>query len=382
MTKYPGVRRLSNGKFEIRVKIINPKTGKEKDVKRVVDAASAAEAVVLREQLRQEVQSGDTTEERMRLGEYAISWMRGKLPTLKPSTARRYAETIDLHIAPFFGDYYLDAITPLDVTKWRDAQTDSLPSTVNSRLRVLRTLLADATQDLGLHRDPAARVRARREKRPEDDPNVLDARELGAFLLAARDMGAFWYALFLLMALTGMRFGEASSLKWSDVDETNKLIHVRRSHWQGIVAETKTGSRRTVPLPDVLAQALRELRRHQIAKQAPGLDEGWVFPSSVGTLLRTASVQQPLRRALAAADIEKRLTPHGLRRTFNNLTRQFAAGEVVRAMTGHVTEAMTFHYSHVELREKQEAVDKVLATVAAQVEGWVEGRSDGSETAG
>ena len=31
----------------------------------------------------------------------------------------------------------------------------------------------------------------------------------------------------------------------------------------------------------------------------------------------------------------------------NNLLRQVAQGEVVRAVTGHVTERMTEHYSHV-----------------------------------
>jgi integrase len=282
---------------------------------------------------------------------------------------------------PYVGDYFVDAITPLDVTRWRDAQQGA-PSTVNGRLRVLRTLLADATQDLGLPRDPAGRVRALREKRPEEDPNVLTAKELGEVLLVMRETEPDWYPLFLTIGLTGMRFGEATALKWSDVDEKARLVHVRRSQWKGTVDETKTGSRRTVPLPEVLAHALRKHRHELLARQAPGLEQGWVFPNRVGRLLYTASLQKPLKRALGRAGITRRQTTHGFRRTFNNLVRQFTTGEVVRAMTGHVTEAMTLHYSHVELGEKHAAVDRVLATVAGQVEGWVEGLPDGTETAG
>ncbi len=54
-------------------------------------------------------------------------------------------------------------------------------------------------------------------------------------------------------------------------------------------------------------------------------------------------------RLLIAA--EKRVTIHGLRRTFNNLSRQVAGEIVARSITGHVTQAMTEHYSHVDAKE-------------------------------
>jgi hypothetical protein len=63
----------------------------------------------------------------------------------------------------------------------------------------------------------------------------------------------------------------------------------------------------------------------------------------------------PLRRAIERAGITKRVTVHGLRRTFNNLSRQVAGAIVTRAITGHVTEEMTEHYSHVDRAEKLRA---------------------------
>ena len=57
---------------------------------------------------------------------------------------------------------------------------------------------------------------------------------------------------------------------------------------------------------------------------------------------------------------ERRVSVHGLRRTFNNLARQVAGDIVTRSITGHVTAAMTEHYSHVDAREKLAAASRVL----------------------
>jgi hypothetical protein len=115
--------------------------------------------------------------ERVRLSDYAESWLPTKLPELKASTADKYATMLDLHILPALGDYFIDAIMPADVLKWRDLQ-DAKPGTVNTRLRVLRTLLADAASDLDLPRNPAQRTHAVRDRRDRDaDPNTLSAEQ-------------------------------------------------------------------------------------------------------------------------------------------------------------------------------------------------------------
>lgn len=272
---------------------------------------------------------------------------------------------LDLHIVPELGEYYLDALTPADVTMWRDKQ-EGMPSTINTRLRVFRTLINDAVADLDLARNPAARVRALREKRAEDEPNSLTPEELGKVLAYLREHEPTWYALFVTLALTGTRFGEVSALKWDDIDHERKIVHIRRSQWRGIVDTTKTGSARTIPLTEELDTVLKEHRQRLLKDQAPGLEDGWVFPSKVGTLLFARSLRKPLHNALEATKLDCRFTVHGFRRTFNNLVRQVASGEVVRSMTGHVTERMTEHYSHIGTEEKRKAVTSALRLVTDQ----------------
>ena len=70
----------------------HPKTGKKKDQKKVIAAASMSEATRRRDCFRSELlTSGTTLRERLGLGEYARASMRGKIPTLKPSTRDKYA---------------------------------------------------------------------------------------------------------------------------------------------------------------------------------------------------------------------------------------------------------------------------------------------------
>jgi hypothetical protein len=80
------------------------------DVKRRVRCESLEEAVKAHAKLRAEsLGDGDRARlKRLRLGDYARSWLNGRLPTLKPSTAERYADTLERIILPRLGDHYLE----------------------------------------------------------------------------------------------------------------------------------------------------------------------------------------------------------------------------------------------------------------------------------
>jgi hypothetical protein len=112
------------------------------------------------------------------------------------------------------------------------------------------------------------------------------------------------------------------------------------------------------------AAVLREQRRRLLVEQAPGLAEGWMFPTNVGTLRAPSSVDKALKKALVTAKIDRRFTLHGLRYTFTDLVRRANVDAVVRrALTGHVTEEMQRHYSTVGMDEKRAAVAGVIRLV-------------------
>lgn len=85
------------------------------------------------------------------------------------------------------------------MTAWRDRQQGD-PTTVNSRLRILRTLLSDVSDRYGL-RNPSARVKCLRERRGK--PKGMSPGDLATFLAKAHEIKAQWYPLFLTLAYTG-----------------------------------------------------------------------------------------------------------------------------------------------------------------------------------
>lgn len=375
-TKHPGVKKVGSDTYLVRVKVIDPRTGRPRQAERLVNG-SLPEAVAARVALRSELLSEATqATSRTRLSDYAFSWLSGKKNSLKFSALERYATALANHIVPALGDFYMDAIAPADVSRWRDSQ-DAAPRTVNSRLRILKTMFKDAVADLDLPRDPTARIKALSEPPAytDDDPNLASPEDVHAVVLAAREVCPNHYPVIATIAFTGMRIGEALALRWSDIERDAGLIRIQSAQYRQIVGTTKTGKVRTVPLLPEHAAILDEHRRTLLRTQARGADGEWVFPSETGRPRFSSTLRKPLAKAVAAAGLTDRLTPHGFRRSFNDALRRHTTGTVQRALTGHSTVQMAEHYSYVGIDEKRTAVAKVFTLAPQPVE-----RSDASNS--
>jgi integrase len=241
---------------------------------------------------------------------------------------------------------------------WRDTIAKvSAPATTNSHLRVLREILADAAAELQLP-NPAARVRQVAEL-PRSDGKALSADELGRVLLAMRELDLGVYAMLLTLALTGMRWSEASALQWHDLGEAE--IRIRRSQWRGRARDiTKSKRSRTVPCVPELRATLEQHRAREMRRRSVACQLVWCTDASKPRSRTWAS--KALERAIVAAEV-RRVTPHGLRHTWNDLLRRVTSTDVQKAITGHVTEAMREHYSHVDADEKAAAATSALRLV-------------------
>lgn len=423
-TRYPRVYQVEGkpGQYRIVGSVTDQRTGKKQPLDMLIEAKNPRAAADRRSEELKKLASGrHAPAERKRLDEYATSWSAAKRPSLKASTRAHYASVLDNCILPELGDFYLDAITSDDIAAWRDDQAKQLvtrdgkkelidPVTVNGRLRILKQLLRDAVDDEGLDRDPTRRVEPLREvvvdqgdesDEDEDAAKSITAPQLAELLETLELDHPHWYPFFYVLAFTGLRFGEASALKWADLDKEAGKLRVRRAQWKGIVDTTKTASSskqgrkkrsgvRSVPLFPELVEVLERHRKAQAdallkrLKRAhvPNLEvavveqaHDWMFPApfkprnKAGVkLMHNTSPAKPLRAALSKLPkLPQDFTIHGFRHTFNNLVRQAAdqqgQGEVVRAMTGHSSLEMTEHYSHVSVEEKAAVVGKVVQLV-------------------
>jgi integrase len=217
--------------------------------------------------------------------------------------------------------------------------------------------------------DPTTEVPPRdvfgaRQRRPT--PYLWSHDEIGRLLHAARELhpplrAAGYEALFGLLAVSGMRVGEALALARDDVDLTAGLI---------TISEGKFGRSRLVPLHQSATNHLRNYaaRRDQLC---PKPRSRAFFLSSIGTALGYSNVRDTFVKlttaiGLRTATVRPRI--HDLRHGFavETLLRWQRSGiEVAERMPtlsdylGHVNPAGTFWYLSATPELMQLAADRL-----------------------
>lgn len=318
------------------------------------DDARRREAM-LRDELER-LARGEAAATRATLGDFAQRWLSRKAQTIKPSTAAKYVQSLE-RILPLLGHRYIDSLRPSDVAS-AVAEIGGAAYTQRNHLVLLRQIAKDTIAEGLADLDWTARVKPPTPAGyTEQEPNLLTADELPRLLAAIPDQ---WSVLAYVLAFTGIRWGEASALRWEDLELDRQQAWIRNTNWKGMLLPPKNRrSVRTVPLAEPLPVMLREHRQRLLAAQHPGLPAGFVFATRRGTLHCGTPLGKVLDKACPAAGVP-RITVHGLRRTFNNLVRQVTAGMVVRAIIGHSDESMTAHYSVVSADEKLAAATAVV----------------------
>lgn len=391
-TKIEGVQSGARpGTWRVRGEYVDGKTGKRREIDRIVAASSAVEAASIRAKLLGEAVAlrGERKLERTTLADAIAAWRKGKALTLRPSTAQRYDTAIAYWVAAI-GTYFVERVDPDDVREvlagWKLAGLAT--DTINGRLRVLRTFAIDTRRREMIEGVRALPREVDEDEADEDEGRGLTADELRSILaVGARaplivegqrekprarpitKLPSWWpraWALVATLAWTGMRFGEASALRWDDVDLEEGVVRVRRAQWRGIVGHPKArASRRTIALPDPLVAILREHRDAMLRGQLPGVSSELVFPSrrEGATFVSNTHARKAMLCVCAAAGVElgERPALHTLRHAINNLVRQVAREEVRRALIGHTDEVRT--YTRVELHEQRAAMGAVVRLV-------------------
>jgi len=143
--------------------------------------------------------------------------------------------------------------------------------------------------------------------------------------------------LLLLLPLTGLRVSEACSLKLTDV--------VYRGEYRGLhVREGKGGKDRFIPFDDE-AEELINGYLEQFDPQAP-----WLFPGASGDHLKRSAVNMACYKLRSRAPKLGKLSPHILRHTFGQRSRDPNYGnvrplEVVQRVMGHSDLRTTLEYA-------------------------------------
>jgi integrase len=330
------------------------------------------EAIAARDALIGAGLDGRTTQA-WTVGRWLRYWLTIRT-SIRPSTLRSYQHHVDAHLIPHLGRLQLDELAGRHVAAMfrTIAATDTgrgrppTPGTLHRIRATLRAALNAAVRE-GLRPDNPARhvglpgprrphaevwtnqqITAWREQGQRPIVAVWTPQQLAAFLAAVADdrLHAMWW----LIALRGLRRGEAAGLRWCDVDldgGTLTITQQRIAYGRTVhVGPPKTAaSRRTLPFDRATIRLLREHRRRQQAERDAAAerwqDSGYLFTTPDGSPLNPDWLTRRFRRLVTLSGLPP-VRLHDLRHGAASLA--LAAGadlKTVQALLGHASIVLT-----------------------------------------
>ena len=304
-------------------------------------------------------------------------WLPAVKGTLRPTTFASYTMLAQQHINPRLGGLQLQtlnaaALNALYAYLLEDGRVRGRgglsPSSVRRVHAVLHRACRDAVRWGRLTVNPVAAADPPRASAEHAERlPVWTADQLSAFLASVADDRLF--ALWRLLAMTGMRRGEALGLAWEDLDMEAGSVTIRRA-WipvNGVAqfSEPKSKrSRRTIALDPVTLEALKGHAARQAIEQSSWPDTAGavalVFTRPDGRPLVPWAVSKAFREQSRAAMLPP-IPLHGLRHTYATLALSSGVNpRIVSARLGHATVALTLDvYSHVLPQADREAAERI-----------------------
>jgi integrase len=309
------IRERADGRWEVRVDLGRGSDGKRR--RKSAFAATQAEAVRKLKQLAgRQIDGHLLTTSTPTVASYLEDWFATNTDSWRPSTRRGYRRAIDGFLVPAFGALRLEQLTPQLIQRWltQHKTEHGARRRISLAHATLRSALSDA-QRLQLVSINAATL----VKVPKVTTRViapLDVDQSRAFLAEASSHRL--NALFSVALACGLRLGEATGLRWEDVDLTTGEMRIRqqlqRVGKRLVAQELKTvKSRRTLALPTVCLDALKTHRTRQLEERLKA-GPRWVETGLVFTTYRVCKEGKGAHLKVGAG-----LHPRNVLRTLHGL---------------------------------------------------------------
>src|ERR1700731_1877849 len=219
--------------------------------------------------------------------------------------------------------------------------------TVNGSLRLLRRMLNIAREDNKIQVVPKIRLLKNSPARK----GFLAQEQFDSLLsflpLKLKPLVTFLY-------YCGVRLGEALEIEWRQVDLKAALIRLEED-------QTKNSEARTIPLPDVLVEMLKQIKpKEDKVFDGTNLRKEWCkacVAAGLGTLTKVEGKADPRYTGLIIHDFR--------RSAIKNLMKAGVNEKVAMKISGHKTRAVFDRYHIVDTEDVVDAMRRVQAAVPA-----------------
>ncbi len=310
-----------------------------------------------------------TEKSRMSLGEWLDKWLAEYMTgTVRKSTLNGYKSYTEKYIKPMLGEKQVAFLTTADIQKFynylkkngriknRHIYGDGLSNGTIVRLHgMLHEALDVAVKQHLISTNPTNGTTV--PKIIKKEMQVLTNEQLEIFIKLL-DSEEHWRDFFYTELTTGLRRGEICGLKWTDFDESEGKLNIKRSIdvKNGIITEgeTKTGKgKRSFYLPVSTANVLRERKNNAKTE--------WIFTDPIRPELPVAppAAYRKMKQLLKRAGLPD-IRFHDLRHTF--ATHALTSGvdaKTLSGILGHTNASFTLDtYTHVttDMQKKASAI--------------------------
>ncbi|WP_164683365.1 site-specific integrase [Streptococcus hyointestinalis] len=299
-------------------------------------------------------------------------WFRTYQDTVERTTSVRTDDIFRLHILPTLGNVAISKITPWQCQEFitekgktfrNIKQIKSYASQVFSFAVKMKLIAENPMRDVTL---------PKREQKQSD--NFFNVDELHEFLGIVKSEEPYKnYALFRLLAYSGLRKGELYSLRWSDMNFDKQILSVTKNlgRIKGKAVEKSTKNRfsvRQIPLDIETVSILKEWKQQSKKEKGqlsvtPLIDNDYMFTfvDRDGKIqpLYQDYINSILKRIINKHNLKK-ITPHGFRHTHATLMIEVGVDPVNAAKRlGHASSQMTLDtYSHATEAGGEQTIKK------------------------
>jgi integrase len=214
------------------------------------------------------------------------------------------------------------------------------PASVNTYLRAIRALLIFCHERGYIKR----LIKVKLVRYQKDEPRILSREEVTK-LLKACEGNKFLRRrdrlIVIVLANTGVRRSEITSLRWSDIDLETKFLTVR---------DTKNNEVRKIPLKQPVIDELIAWRDHRFNTIPNGSDD-LIFN------IKHEGVRSSMKKVAERAGVE--FTPHDLRRFFaTECVRSGIGVYALMRLLGHKKIETTLRYVRMTYEDVLQEFDK------------------------
>lgn len=343
------------------------------------------------------------------VAEYSAKWLLMQSAHIRATTLADYTSKVRRHILPALGELRMGEVTPEDLRRALEPVADQSASVYKSVVLLCKSIFRSAKESRVIPEDPAQNLTSRGMGRPRREQRALTDEQVERLLDAVRGLPPYVFVMLGLYA--GLRREEILALQWDSVylDTDAPYLTVRRAwhteHNQPVIlTELKSrAAERNIPLPDCLAECLREAREESKSDYVVANRQGgplsytqfkglWRYIVTRTAMPRTVRrrvdgqyqpcVLEPQLGARAAHNghcvysLDFAVTPHTLRRTYiTNLIYRSVDPRTVQYLAGHANLKVTLDlYAQVKYTGPEE-VARSLEQAFARWDAPCSGRS-------